>query len=493
MTAQDPASAIAGMFQPSAPVAPAVVSAPPPQQQQSSSSQDGGSGGGGDNGGSRHSDTQRFGQSMTKEDQYGYGDEAFQAALDGKKPQDAKDGEEGGGGEVKDGEDDANKVGEAKADDGSGEKPAPTDEELDAHLNKSNLPKQQKENWKQMRSARAALEKANQELLAKNKEYEERLGKAGPVPDDLKKEVEATNRKYQEAAAKLREQEITADPEFVRKYVEPVKANNNQIREILLKNGRNNGHSEEVIQQALAHYDTTGYTLKGLKEEFKAFEENGDLDAAETVRELIRANIRLGTEKANEMKSWQEGYTARSADREQRQRAEMEEAIRIGNESAQSTFTANLRDLAEKFPLLKEPPKPLSTDSPAVSKAKQAAYDQWSKAMDVQADLDALNNELGLPDQKKVAAARGRIFALAKQGLALQRIIANQYPQSEAATKKELAELKSKLAAMNKTGDLSRAHAGDMGAQQQQPLKASGNTEQDFERALRAAMPGAGG
>ncbi len=42
---------------------------------------------------------------------------------------------------------------------------------------------------------------------------------------------------------------------------------------------------------------------------------------------------------------------------------------------------------------------------------------------------------------------------------------------------------------MNKTGDLSRSHAADMGAQQPQALKPTGKTEDDFERALRAAMP----
>ncbi len=489
MTAQDPSSAIAGMFQPGAPVAPAAVSAPPPQQtqqsQQPAPSQD--SGGNGNAGGGTNTDTQKFGQSMSKEDAYGYGDDAFKNAMEGKKADGTDAG--GGEGEPKEGDNEP-EGGEPKADDNAAAPAAPTDEELEAQLNKSNLPKKQKENWKQMRVAQAALEKANQDLLQKNKEYEERLGKAGPVPDDLRKEVETSNRKYLEAAAKIRELDITADPEIVRKYIEPTKSNNGKIADILSKIGRNNGHSEEAIKQFLASHESSGFTRKGLKDELAAMEEKGDLDSADKIRALIEKNITLGLAKEDEIKSWQEGYTARTAEREQRQRAEMEESIRIGNEAAQSTFTANLRDLAEKFPLLKEPPKPLSTDSPAVSKAKQAAYDQWSKAMDVQGDLDALNNELGLPDAKKVASARGRIFALAKQGLALQRIIANQYPQSEAATKKELADLKAKLAAINKTGDMSRAQAGDMGAQQAQPLKPSGNTEQDFERALRAAMPG---
>lgn len=495
-TAQDPNSAIANMYQPSAPVAPAAPIVAPPsggqQQQQSAPAQ---SNGGGSNNSSKGNDAQNFGASMSKEDAYGYGDDAFKAALAGKKKEggdndtgvaetsdESAEGGETQGNEAKTGEDAAAQT-------------APTEEELEAQLNRSNLPKKQKENWKQMRAAQQALEKANQELLQKNKEYEERLGKAGPVPDDLKKEVEAVNRKYQEAAAKLREYDIISDPEFQRDYVTPVAQNNKQIGEILSKIGRNNGHSEDAIRQYIADYEAKGYTLNNLKDELKSIEESGDLDTAQTIRLIIDKNKTIEINKQHRIDTWKEEYTARTAEREQRQRAEQEEAIRIGNEASKSTFEANLRDLADKFPLLKEPPKPLSTDAPAVRQAKQAAWDEWNKAMDVQADLDALNNELGLPDAKKVAAARGRIFALAKQGLALQRVLANQFPKSDAATKKELAELKAQLAKLNKTGDLSRAHTSDMGAAaaQQQPLKPTGNTEADFERALRQAMPGVRG
>ena len=382
---------------------------------------------------------------------------------------------------------------------GDDQKP-PTDEEIEAAVSKSNLPKHGKENFKKLREAKAAAEKLAGERAEKIAEYEARLKNAGPIPDDVRAELERTTATSKELASKLREYEIQADPEFQRKYVAPYESNNKAIVQILKDNGFGTqlDASGKVVDvpNAFNQLLEKGLTLTNLQQTIGALEKAGRMDDAEAIRELVRSNIRLSHESDAEVNNWKQTFTARTAEQKQRQQTEAQEAARLTNEAMRSTWDSDTKELADLFPFFKEPPKPLSTDAPAVAQAKQAAYDTFKQGMDeAQKQLIALNEELNLPDGKKRAAASGRILALAQLGIAAKGVIKSQYPKSQAAMQKELTDLRAQLASLNKTGDLSRAHVADMGngnGSAGAAPKLTGKAGNDASAGLRSFFKGAG-
>ncbi len=369
----------------------------------------------------------------------------------------------------------------------------PTAEELEQSVARSNLPKSNKEHVKQIRLAKEKAETDLKEALAKVAEFEEFKKKAGPIPDDLKAEVVRANEEKKALIAKLREHDIRSDPEYRSKYVAPVEANNKGIAEILTSIGKRAGMEDAKLTAALKQYEKDGYSIDVLSGEIQQLEKDGNYGDASRLRILAERNLTIQQDSEREFQSWQQSHTARTAEREAASARENEEAGRIALEAVNSTFTNETKELADILPFFKEPPKPLPTDTPAVSQAKQKVYDEYTSAVtSAQKFIDDLSGQVGLPDAKQRAAAQGKIYALARLGMTAKNILKSQYPQSNAATQKELTDLRAELAALKKTGNISRAHSADMGngtGGGTGPKIAKGATTEDaFAATLQHAM-----
>lgn len=349
------------------------------------------------------------------------------------------------------------------ADKAAAAKPATTERDTDLKLPEQTTahvhPKTRK--LIEERNAKITAARDERDRLVKEKTdleaalSEERAkAKTAVVPKQLEEEVKTLRER-------VRELDITKDPEIETKYDRPITENNDRVIETLktfgfgtrLVDGKHVPAPEDV--QALLK---SGISLKTLKPYLDELDKIGEADAAETIREAIRENARLGRSKQTEIETWKKDYDGRISVRTQQQQQEAEQASTQIRTVAQAEMKAEVEALVKDFPYILPPPAPEAKDAPAVRDAKQKALDEFNASADKVKQITAAFNPNGLPADKAYAA-QGKLNAAAVKGVLLSQHVLPRVIREMKSKDARIAELEADLGKLRKAGTVSRAHA----------------------------------
>lgn len=349
------------------------------------------------------------------------------------------------------------------ADKAAAAKPATTERDTDlkvpeqsaAHLH----PKTRK--LIEERNSKIAAARDERDRLAKEKAdleaalNEERAkAKTTVVPKQLEEEVKTLRER-------VRELDITKDPEIETKYDRPITENNDRVVETLKKFGFGTRivdgkavPAPEDIQALLK----SGISLKTVKPYLDELDKLGEADDAETIREAIRENVRLGRGKQTEIDTWKKDYEGRVSTRTQQQQQQAEQATTQIRTVAQAEMKAEVDSLVKDFPYILPPPAPDAKDAPAVREAKQKALEEFNASAEKVKQITAAFNPNGLPPEKAYAA-QGKLNAAAVKGVLLSQHVLPRVLRDMKAKDARIAELEADLGKIRKAGSVSRAHA----------------------------------
>jgi len=317
--------------------------------------------------------------------------------------------------------------------------------------------------------------KAKQELEAKLKDAEERV-KSVKLPKEAEEELTTLR-------SRVRELDISRDPEIEKKYDLPVRQNTDRITTIL----KDNGIDKEDGGAQLKALQKLGYSMKTLAPLIKLLDENDHQDEAEELRELVRSNIRLQQGKVKEIESWKADYDTRKATRATEETARVETMQKTLRETAMKFHNEDIEELAKTIPFVKRPADPLASDSPAVAAAKQKAIAEYDNVQKLISTSASQWNTNGLTPEKAVEA-QARLGASAVRGLYLTHQILPRLTNDIKMKDAKIAALEGELAKIKGAGKLSRAHAAAASA----PSSATDNLPADTSAAFAAIAKGLG-
>lgn len=319
-------------------------------------------------------------------------------------------------------------------------------------------------------------------LQAKVAELEQKVSAAPKV--EIPKEIEAELATLRE---KVREYDITADPQIVSKYDAPQKQNNEAILGILKghkygftkKDGSNDLVEDPQAIPSLLKQGLTHDTLQPLIDKLKGAGQHAD---ARKIERYLDANETLQEQKGREISDWKGNYESRRQMSDlQAKKAQEQHAETVRKVTEQHVTTAT-EEIAKAFPQLKVPPAPLPNDPPAVAKAKQEALDAFNAAeAKVQAEIQTFNTQNLKPEE--VPNLIGRVTAAAMTSAMLRHRILPAVQKELAASAARIKELEAQLEARENAGKLSRLQVGGNEASAQQPKF------ETLEDALKAGPP----
>lgn len=347
-------------------------------------------------------------------------------------------------------------VAEKKAD-----TPAPTDErdkdlKLDERVSTAMHPKTKKiideRNQKIIaeRNKAEALAKEKQNLEAELAKIREEAKKT-TVPKEVQEELTQLRQR-------IRELDITKDPALEAKYDKPVRENQDKILSVLQEYGLGMTKDGKPDPETIETLKKSGMSFSSLSSYIKKLSDAGEEDAAETVRELLRENIRYARAKEKEISEWKGDFEGKKQQTQQLTQQQQEKTVAEIRSHAERILNSDIAELAKDFPFINRPPEPDPKDSPAVVKAKQdaiAAYDAAAKA--ISESVAQLDPAKAPPE--KAAEVNGRITASAVQGIILRQHVLPRLAKDLAELKARNAELEVKVGKIKTAGTLSRAHA----------------------------------
>lgn len=308
-----------------------------------------------------------------------------------------------------------------------------------------------RDGWDKEKAERAA-EAA--ELRAKLKEAEEKVAST-KLPKPVEEELTTLRER-------VRELDISKDPQLEAKYDRKIASNQKTIIDTLKSQGYGSrvGEDGKLIENPKAIQDLikSGLTFGTLHATLKKLDENGLVEEAETIREALRENGRLARDKEAEIQQWKGDY-------ETRQRQRQEQATQVvtkRNESfkteTQKVLKANLDALQKDFPYLAKPPAPLASDTPAVQKQKQQALDDYTAAeRAIQDGMKQFETEGVAPE--KIHEVVGRLNASAIVGVMMQKVIAPRMREQLKAANDRIAALEAQIGKVRGAQSISRQHA----------------------------------
>lgn len=340
------------------------------------------------------------------------------------------------------------------------EKAAPSERDKDIHLDDTTSRSMRPSTRKliEERNQKITSERNRAEQLAKEKaELETKLAEISEAAKKvtLPKEIEEELKTLRE---RVRELDITRDPEIQRKYDAPVRQNEAAILAKLGEFGLGKTNDGKDDPEAIDRLKRAGLTINALAPHIKKLEEAGEIEAAETLRELTRENRRLAIEKAGEVAKWKADFDGKVQLRNQQVQQQQEQTTKAVGEHANRILNENLTNLAKTFPFVLRPAAPLPTDSAAVAKAKNdaiAAYDAAQKT--ITETLGQLDSSKVSPD--KAAEVQGRASATLVQGVILRDHVLPRIAKENAELRAKVADLEAKAGKLKAAGTLSRAHA----------------------------------
>ena len=299
------------------------------------------------------------------------------------------------------------------------------------------------------RNQAAAIAKEKSEWERKYKELEEK-SKTVAIPKDVEEKLKT----YEE---RLRELDITKDPEIQSKYDSRIANNENSIIETLKQFGL--GQIEGKLDQAeIEKFKKNGITLKNVNPLLKQLEDAGEPDIAESIRETIRENMRLGRDKQAEIATWKSSYESKVAQRNQAQTQQQSQFTETIKANHSKFINTELDEIAKVFPGVKQPAEPLPTDTPAIRAAKEQALAEYKAAQDaVTESAKQFTAKGNTPEQQ--AEAHARLSSSAIMSIILKNHVLPKLNKDLQLYQNRTKELEAELSKFRKAGSVSKAHS----------------------------------
>lgn len=334
-----------------------------------------------------------------------------------------------------------------------------------------------------------ATAKAQAELTALQQQVSELTAKVSAAPKvEIPKEIETELATLRE---KVREFDITADPQLQTKYDAPQKQNNDAILGIL--KGHKFGFSREkpddpnspLVEnpQAIPNLLKAGLTYDNLQQSIDTLKKAGLHADARKIERYLDANETLQEQKAREITDWKGNFESRRQMSDLQAKKAQEAHAETVRKVTEQHITAATDEIAKAFPYLKAPPAPLATDQPAIAKAKQEALDAFNQAAQkAQDDIKTFSTENLKPEE--VPNLIGRVTAAAITSALLRHQVLPKAQKEIATQAARIKELEAQLEARENAGKLSRLQVGGNEAAAHQPKYES------LEDAFKSAVPG---
>jgi hypothetical protein len=309
---------------------------------------------------------------------------------------------------------------------------------------------------KTARAAQRALAKEKAILEARLAEAEKARPATAEVPKEITEELAQLRSRVQELDA-------TQDPALVAKFDKPVERNRLAIIDTLKQYGLGKTEDGQDDPQAVTDLQAAGLSFKTLKPFLDKMDAEGEVDAAEAIRDALRENIRLSRDKVAEIQAIKGNASQRIQARTEEQQAQIEGQTKRITEYAKVALAADLDAIKKDFPEMDPPPKPLPTDSVEVANAKKAAiaaYDREQAAIGETVKGFSTGGRQG----EDLVKAHGRQVAMAVQAAILSKRVV---PRLQATIKSQLAELTSLREQVNKgrkAAGITRAHSVAVGS-----------------------------
>lgn len=298
---------------------------------------------------------------------------------------------------------------------------------------------------------------AEREALKKERDELANKAKATSVPKEIDDELKTLRER-------VRELDITRDPQMEAKYDRPIAANSKTAVDLLKSFG-----ADQVVDPKDNTKTTTdprfeanllkaGLTLKTLQPYIAKLEEGGLVDEAEQLREVVRENGRLARAKAQEVDSWKADFETRKQGRTQQVQQQSEADQKALHAESDTTLKAELAELAKTVPFINPPPAPLQTDPEPVRKAKEAALNEYNEVYKKVSDAVAAFDATGkTPEQARAASAK--FSASAVMGIIARQHVIPRLMKDFAAKDARIKELETQLGKIRGASALSKQHA----------------------------------
>lgn len=330
------------------------------------------------------------------------------------------------------------------------------DKDIPVRDNDPHMRPKLKKDWAELRqkavearNQAATIAREKSELEKKYKELEEKA-KQVSIPKDIEEKLKT----YEE---RLRELDITKDPEIQNKYDSRISSNENAIVETLKQFGLGLV-GDKFDQSEVDRFKKAGITLKNVNPLLKQLEENGEPDVAESIREMIRENIRLGKDKESEIASWKNNYESKVAQRNQAQTQQQQHFSEIIKNNHTKFINDKIDAISKVFPGVKRPPEPLPNDTPAIRQAKEAALAEYQAAEKMVEETAKQFSAQGLSPEK-AAEAHARLSSSAIMSIILENHVLPKMQRDLQMYQNRSKELESELAKFRKAGSVSKSHA----------------------------------
>jgi len=317
-----------------------------------------------------------------------------------------------------------------------------------------------KRDWNELRTkaveARnyaAQVLKEKQELEARLKALEDQVKQPAPIP----KEIEEKLKTYQE---RVRELDIAKDPEIQTKYDKRISDNVGSVVNALKGYGLGDDDAAKLSKNL---------SLSTLRPILDKLEEAGELDAAESIRETVRENIRLGKERDAEITAWKASYEVRQAERIKAQQAQAQADIQAVQENHAKFLNADLDEIAKVYPGVKRPADPAPTDAPAVVQAKLAAIAEYDAAKaTVDQEMQKWNGN--------TPEVRARITSSAVKAIILQNHVLPKIHKELQSAQTRIKELEAQVGKTRQAAAVNKGHMASISAPAQKKDIPAGET-----------------
>lgn len=330
------------------------------------------------------------------------------------------------------------------------------------------------------RDAEKAARAAEKQAWEKERAELAEKAKGTTLPKETEEELKTLRER-------VRELDITQDPQIVAKYDKPIQSNNDAIVAVLKSQGygiKQDAEGKSIENpKAIADLVRAGLTYDNLQPLIDKLKTAGLHGDARKIEKAIDRNEDLTEQRGREIETWKKDHGLRTQQREQLTKQQSEEQLKAFAQQTDVQLKNDLEALAKDFSAIKEPPQPLATDTPAVKAAKEKAIaDYQAGAAKIAEAVKAFNPDGVAPEKR--AEVVGRINSAAIQSVVLKQHVLPKIKAEMAALEKLNKELTAELEQLRSAGKLSRLQSNAPG-----DTPTNGSQAADLESALRSAFP----
>lgn len=334
------------------------------------------------------------------------------------------------------------------------------------------------------RNERDDFRRKYEEGQGKIREYEEKL-KTIKAPKEMEDELSTLR-------TRVRELDISKDPEIEAKYDAKIKTNSTTALDILKEQGLFTKivekdkppvpMTESEAKVLTAEIEKGGIGIRGMARYIRALETGGEYEAAERLRALAQHNDRLAQEKSEEIATWSKDFEGFQAEKARDTKASQETYLNNVRTHSATSLQNDIKELSKQLPFLAEPEKPLETDSAEVKAAKEKVLSEYNASAKAVKQAVAIFHADGKPPEQ-AAEAYGKLTSSAVQGVIFKQVVLPRLMKEIADYKARVTELETDNSKFKKAGTLNRAHSAAI-------TQAKGNekaipTDMSFEDAMK--------